>query len=183
MRLCALLTSSRDGKDADEKVKQILDIAPILPGQKADTRFEIPKSHESNASNLSDKTLPKTKQEQNGAQSQSFSDELIDFGQNEEFSKQPQPPNNTQNNYQSSIEAAPPVQKPPPQQQHDLLGGDIDDQMSGYNDNTSNLQPTLQPTVQPQPQSHPHVHDKLSGSVKRLDSSSNAVDEFHDALG
>ena len=127
-------------------------------------------------------------QEWNGAQGHETSmgkepDELIDFGQNEEPSKEVQPQDKVQTDYKNSTEAAPPVQMPLLQQQHDLLGGDFDHQMSGYNNGTSTLQPSLEPTLRPQSQSKPHMDIKLSGSIRRLDSSSNAVDEFHDALG
>ena len=131
---------------------------------------------------------PEIQTEKNGAQEQNLSsgkasDELIDFGQNEEPVNQAQSNDNTQNDFGKSNEAVPPVQMLSSQQNDDLLGGDFDHQMSGFNNGTSGLQSTLEPTIQSQPQPQLHTDIKLSGSVRRLDSSSNAVDEFHDALG
>ena len=53
--------------------------------------------------------------------------------------------------------------------------------MIGGSNGSSGLQPALEPTAQPQ--SHLQKDIRLIGSIKRLDSKSDAVDEFHDALG
>lgn len=53
----------RDSKDPQKALKQILAIAPILPGQKESTEFEIP---------------PQTKQESTPPKA---SEDLIDFGE------------------------------------------------------------------------------------------------------
>lgn len=64
MRLtCLGFPCDSDGATPEEQTKQILDIAPILPGQKPQRRFSIP--------------------EKSTTTTTTANDDLIDFGQND----------------------------------------------------------------------------------------------------
>jgi hypothetical protein len=71
-----VLIPSSDGKNPELAHKQILSIAPILPGQEVSHKFDIP-PHNSNSSSNSNSNSNSQKPQ---GQTQSGPDSLIDFG-------------------------------------------------------------------------------------------------------
>ena len=72
-----LLIENRDGKNPKTMIEQILAITPILPGQRANSDFEIPPHTSNTTSHHSNDPQPEPKA---AAQSSGDGNDLIDFG-------------------------------------------------------------------------------------------------------
>ena len=170
-----------DGKKPEDKVKQILSIAPILPGQKADGRFAIPKSNRHSIQSSPNIPAASTNGDHDRSHSEhrlkpsaKQSEELIDFGQNDD-SAPIQAEQSHHNGTMSSSQGFDHRQRPPNFFEKNLSSSlNMMDMSNGSSMMQAPLQPALQAVI---------GDVKGGGSIRRLDSSSNAVDEFHDALG
>jgi hypothetical protein len=164
-RLTVYLTNScSDGQTSEELTKQILSIAPILPGQTVDRRFSIPERSSLNTSQVGSQAsqVPSQDQQRNVANG-----DLIDV--------QPDPvprPVTVGAEHQSvpAIQRDPPgvIRQPEVKEQAHVAELSEGVGRLGVNEN-------------PPPKVSRFDGHSRSPSLKRMDSETQAVDEFHDA--
>jgi hypothetical protein len=162
---CVYLADSHsDGQTSEELTKQILSIAPILPGQKADSRFSIPE-RSSFKTSQDDSQTPQVTSEQE--QKSATNGDLIDL------QEEPVPrPVTVGAEHQSvpSIQGDPPGAVKPQETKDRTSLIDLSEGMQGLGVNEN-----------PPPKSSRFDGHTRTPSLKRMDSETQAVDEFHDA--
>jgi hypothetical protein len=153
-----------DGHTSEELTKQILNIAAILPGQQVDRRFSIPERKSSGTSRVDSQDQQVVSQKQ---QDNNTDDNLIDL----QADPAPQ-----QEGATAKKQGLPAVQK-------DLLGA-VEQPDAVEKTNLVELSDGVQKlgvNENPAPRASRFEEPPQSPSLRRMDSETQAVDEFHDA--
>jgi hypothetical protein len=153
-----------DGQTSEELTKQILSIAPILPGQKADHRFSIPERSSLNTSQADSSTADDTSREQQ--------QNVTNGNLNDVLSDSVRQPVTADAEHQS----VPAIQKGPPSVAKQA-GATDQTHLAELSEGVQNLGVNENP---PPKASRFDGHTR-SPSLKRMDSETQAFDEFHDA--